>query len=424
MAKVDSILREVVEIIKPSKKELQNIQGKVNEVLKKIKLELKKSRVDAGVFVGGSFAKKTVIKKDYYDVDVFLRFNKKYPDEDISKMTEKIIGKIKYEKIHGSRDYFRIKVSEDSYIELIPVKKINNPKEAENITDLSYSHVKYINKKIKTEKLLDEIRIAKAFCHANNCYGAESYVGGFSGYALELLVYHYRGFLKFIKEMTKVKEKLVVDIEKHYKNKNDVFMDVNSSKLKSPIVLIDPTYKQRNALAALSDETFKKFQDACQNFLKNPSIKYFEIQKINLDRVKNNAVKKKNEFALIEIETDKQEGDIAGSKLLKFYRHLEEEISRYFKVKEKGFEYDKNKTARVYFVVKNKGEIILHGPEAKDKENVVRFRKKHKNIFAKGKKIYAKEKIKFSVQNFLEDWKKKNAQKMREMYVVGMKICG
>ena len=121
--------------------------------------------------------------------------------------------------VHGSRDYFRLKISPDFFIELIPVKKVKNPKESENITDLSYSHVNYIKRKVKSKKVLDEIRIAKAFCYATKCYGAESYIKGFSGYALELLVYYYKGFMKFIKAMEKAKEKIVIDIEKDYKNK-------------------------------------------------------------------------------------------------------------------------------------------------------------------------------------------------------------
>lgn len=54
----------------------------------------------------------------------------------------------------------------------------------------------------------DEIKIAKAFCHATGCYGAESYIKGFSGYALELLIYHYKSFQSFVKAMTKVNEKV------------------------------------------------------------------------------------------------------------------------------------------------------------------------------------------------------------------------
>ena len=63
-----------------------------------------------------------------------------------------------------------------------------------------------MNKKVRSKKILDEIKIAKAFCHANNCYGAESYINGFSGYGLELLVYYYGGFLRFIKAVSKMKD--------------------------------------------------------------------------------------------------------------------------------------------------------------------------------------------------------------------------
>lgn len=418
MKKIDIILKEVLEKIKPPKKDLDIINNSLKEFLQKLEENLKRLKTDAEVFVGGSFAKNTVIKKDCYDMDVFARFDGKYKDEEISKLTANALKGIeKFSVIHGSRDYFQIKVSPDFFIEIIPVKKVKNPKEAENITDLSYSHVKYINRKIKNQKIVDEIRIAKAFCYANNCYGAESYIQGFSGYSLELLIYYYKSFLKFIKEVAKSEEKIIIDIEKKFRNKQEVLMNINSSKLQSPIVLIDPTYKQRNALAALSEETFDKFKKACKKFLKNPSIKSFEIEKIDLGKIKQNAKKKKFEFILLEAKTDKQEGDVAGSKLLKFYKHLENEMSSFFDVKNKGFDYSGKKSATYFFVVKSKKEILHAGPNVKDKENVSAFKKKHRRIFVRNKRVFAREKINFGVREFVNKWKLKNKKKMRDMSV-------
>ena len=278
--KINSILAEVLERVEPSQEELKVINESLEDFLEKVEKRIKVLKINAEVFVGGSFAKNTVIKKDYYDVDVFVRFDKKYKDDKISELTKNLLKNIKgISVIHGSRDYFRVKVNSYFFIEVIPVTKVVKSSEARNITDLSYSHVKYINKKVKNKKILDEIKIAKAFCYANNCYGAESYINGFSGYGLELLVYHYGSFLKFIRAISKisVNKKEVIDLEKYYRNKPTVLMDVNSSKLQSPIVFIDPTYKQRNVLAALSDETFEKFKKDCKKFLKTPLIKSFEI---------------------------------------------------------------------------------------------------------------------------------------------------
>ena len=418
---INSVLAEVLEKVEISKEELKIIKNSLEDFIKKFEAKLKVLKINAEVFVGGSFAKNTVIKKDYYDVDVFVRFDKKYGDEEISKLTGKILkGFVNVSVIHGSRDYFRIKISPSFFIEVIPVIKIKNPKDAENITDLSYSHVSYIKRKIKSQKLLDEIKLAKIFCHANRCYGAESYIKGFSGYSLELLIYHYGSFLKFIKAVSKMEDKIILDIEKQYKNKREILMDVNSSKLKSPIILIDPTYKQRNALAALSEETLEKFKKTCKKFLKNPSVKFFEVEKTDLEKIKKNAKTRNFEFVLLEVKTNKQEGDIAGTKLLKFYNHLSNEIEKFFEIKDDGFNYNGKKSARYFFVVKSRKEILINGPQANDKKNVVKFKKKHKHTSIKSGRVYAKEKIMFDIEKFVESWKDK--KKIKDMYITGLEI--
>jgi len=425
----NSILKEALEKIKPNEEELKDINGLLKRFLNELEKNKKKLKINAEIFVGGSFAKGTLIKKDYYDIDIFIRFERKYfnnngKDVSISDLTEKILNSLKgykKERIHGSRDYFRVKPKESLLFEIVPVKKIKNQKEADNVTDLSYFHVNYIKKKLKG-KSLDEVRLAKAFCYASGCYGAESYIKGFSGYALELLIYNYGGFLRFITAMAKVKDKMVIDIEKQHKNKNIVLIDLNAAKLKSPIVLIDPTHKQRNVLAALSEETFKKFQKACVGFLKNPSINAFENEGVNFEEIGKRAKKKKYDFAVFEAGTDKQEGDVAGSKLLKFYNHLDNELKRYFEVKGKGFEYSNKNTAKFAFSVKKKKEILLQGPRLDDKENLKRFKSKHKKTFIKNKRIYAKESVNLNLKEFIILWKKSNKDKIKEMYIVSFKF--
>ncbi|MBS3071131.1 nucleotidyltransferase domain-containing protein [Candidatus Pacearchaeota archaeon] len=413
--KTNSILKEVLSEAKPNKNEIKEIANRFKDFKVKLLEKIKKLKVHVEIFVGGSFAKKTLIRKKEYDVDVFLRFDKRHRKE-ISELTEKILNGFNKTKIHGSRDYFMIKLGKNIIFEVIPVLKIKNPKEAENITDLSYFHVNYVRKKVNP-KVIDEIIIAKTFCHANGFYGAESYIKGFSGYGLELLIHHYGSFLKFIKTIAKTEDKLIIDTEKHFKNKQEIMMDLNTAKLASPIVLIDPTFKQRNALAALSYETFKEFRKKCKNFLKNPGKHFFEKKEIDFDKIRKNALKGKNEFLNIKTKTEKQEGDIAGSKLLKFYNFLEKEISKFFQIRNKGFVYEGGKTAKYFFVVKKKKEIVFHGPMLTDKKNVERFRKKHKKTFNKGKRIYAEEKFNLTLKKFLQNWKIHNKKRMQEMSV-------
>lgn len=424
MNKVNSVLKEVVEDISLDKSEIKRIGGFQRDFIGKLEKEIKKSKIDADVFLGGSFAKDTMIKKDVYDVDIFLRFGKKHIKNNISDITSNLLKKfkgLKIKRVHGSRDYFRIKISNNLLFEIVPVKKIRKPSEAENITDLSFSHVKYIKGKIKKSKVSDQIKLAKVFCHANKCYGAESYIRGFSGYALELLIYRYGSFSNFIKAMIKIKdEKLVIDIEKFYKSRERVLLDINESKLQSPVILVDPTYKTRNVLAALSDETFRNFQKACKKFLKKPAKNFFERREIDFNKIKRNAERNKNEFIVLEAKTNKQEGDIAGSKLRKFYNQIESEISEYFEIKKKGFEYNQNKTANYYFVVENRGQIIIEGPRKKQKEHVKRFKKKHKRTFSKKGHIYSKKKVDFTINEFVKNWKLRSWKKLKEMSILNL----
>ena len=424
---INSVLRQVLEKTQPEKEEISHIQEKVKEFLTVFKAHLKKKKVSADVFIGGSFAKNTMIKKEHYDIDVFVRYDKKYREKDISSITKQaLVGVKNVQEIHGSRNYFRVKANHSYLIEVIPVLKVSNPKEAGNITDLSYFHVKYIEKKIKHKKLLDEIRIAKAFCYANNVYGAESYISGFSGYGLELLIYHYKTFLNFIRAISKIKsnEKIIIDIEKFYKNKSEILMDVNTAKLNSPIILIDPTYRQRNVLAALSEETFERFKDACKQFIKNPSEKAFEIKKLNLEEAKSRAKKNKNELIVLKATTEKQEGDIAGSKLVKFYRHLKEETGKSFNIKDTGFEYSGKKTALYFFAVKKKKEIIRQGPKTSDKDNVRKFKKMHTSTFNKKGRVYARDKIKFNIKDFLDKWESQNKKIIEDMSIKELRVIG
>ncbi len=424
--KIKSILSQALKQIKPSKEELDFIEKNLKEIERKIKSSIKNNKIKADFFIGGSYAKGTLIRKDAYDIDIFLRFDKKHKSESLSKLAEKILKKarLNFEKIHGSRDYFRVKSNEGLFFEIIPVLKIKKPDEAENITDLSYSHVRYVNKKVKSQRLKDEIRLAKAFCYANKCYGAESYINGFSGYGLELLVYNYKSFRMFLSELSKIKEKgkKVIDLEFVHKNRKAVLLDLNASKLQSPVVLVDPTYKYRNVLAALSDETFKKFQKSAKAFLKNPSIRFFERKKIDFEKLKKDAKKERYDFQILKIKTDKQPGDIAGSKLLKFYNHLTREISKYFTIRESGFEYNQDKTATCFFNVKKKREVLIQGPKINNERHVKRFKARHKNAYIKNKRLFAKKQLPKSLESFLTNWGKKHKKRMKEMSVVGLRL--
>jgi len=319
----------------------------------------------------------------------------------------------KAKRIHGSRDYYQ-EIIEEIVLEIIPVLKIDKPEDMENVTDLSYFHVNYFLGKLKkNKKLASEIILAKAFCDAQRCYGAESYVRGFSGYGLELLILHYGSFEKMIKSFVKTDKKIIIDDSNFYKRKN-VLVELNESKVQSPIVLIDPTFKERNALAGLSEKTFHEFKKSCKEFLKNPNLSFFikkdieeEIKKDNPDNLK-----------IIEIKTVKQKGDIAGTKLKKFFGVFSEMLKKEFELNESDFVYDEEKNiGRGYFVIGKKAEETVKGPTLNMKKNVEKFKKSHKKTFVEKGKICTKINHELIFGEWLKKFKKENKKLLKDMSI-------
>lgn len=404
--KINDILKKQASRIKLNEQELKDIEEKTKDFCEKLKEKLEKKKIKADVFIGGSLAKKTILKREKYDVDIFVRFDSKYKDEEISDLLGKCL---KASRIHGSRDYFKVNQGKVDF-EIVPVIKISKPSDARNVTDLSFFHVSYVRKCLKkNKKLADEIVLAKAFCFANNVYGAESYIRGFSGYALELLICYYKSFVNFLKATVNSKEQIVLDPKKWYKNKDNILLNINEAKLSSPIVFVDPTNKERNALAALSFDTFNNFKKIAGKFLKKPSLIFFEEKKI----------REKNFNFVLKARTNKQEGDVAGSKLLKFYNFLSGRLEKYFIISKKNFVY--NKKAWYYFKIKSRKELIISGPPITSLENVVAFKKKHKNVFIKNNRVYAREKVKIKAENMIKSKEIKKIMKDMGIIRLGVK---
>jgi tRNA nucleotidyltransferase (CCA-adding enzyme) len=101
-------------------------------------------------------------------------------------------------------------------------------------------------------------------------YGAEIKIGGFSGYLTELLVLHYGSFESVLKVFANHKQRIVVDIENYYRNRE------NELRLlfKEPLVVVDPVDKARNVASAVRKQNLYTFIAAAQAFVKKPSLNF------------------------------------------------------------------------------------------------------------------------------------------------------
>jgi 2,3-bisphosphoglycerate-independent phosphoglycerate mutase len=113
----------------------------------------------------------------------------------------------------------------------------------------------------------------------------------------------------------------------------------------------------------------------------------------------------------VRIETDRQAGDIAGTKLKKFHYALEETIVKEFELVEHHFGYSGAQHADVYIIAKPKKEKIVQGPPVKMEEHVRAFKKLHKDTFEKKNTLYARVKPRYSCTAFCKEFAKKDIVK-------------
>ncbi len=378
------VISAVLKKIQPSQEDVKRLLRIQKEILKKIKVSSAKPSV------GGSGAKGTWLK-DTHDIDIYVKFDyKKYAkkSDQLSDILQAQLKKSfdKLVRIHGSRDYFQTRY--DGYtVEIVPILEIKNNKQAQNITDFSSFHVKYINARTSKKKsLANDIRLAKVFAKANRFYGAESHIKGLSGYAVELLVSHYLSFLNFVKTASKWKGTTIIGSKKTANL-------LNWAKKVSPLILVDPVQPDRNAAAALSKEQYGNIINTCKLFLKNPSEDLFELKPVDVKKLK-----KQGHLAVIRCIPITAKKDVAGAKALKAFEYLLSN-SKQFEVVDSFFDY-KDAEATFYIVTKKASlpaEYKHMGPPITNKKFLEAFAKANNgkiSIDNKAKRYYIMKKTK------------------------------
>jgi len=354
--------QNVLKNIKPTRKEEQEIKRVAAKIIRSLKIKKTKA------VLGGSLAKGTWLK-DNHDIDIYVKFNQKfYAGMDISKILQDHVKDVCV--VHGSRDYFQME-KKGYTIELIPIMDIKNVEHAENITDISPFHTKWVRKQ---KRYTNDIRLAKAFAKANELYGAESYIKGFSGYALEVLTIHYKGFDALLKNVAQWKSREVIDPLKHHKGK----VQLNEAKMHAPLILVDPVQATRNVTAVISHEKYQLFIKKARDYLKQPLETFFFKEQFSLERIMK---KKQGKLLCLKLKPLEGKRDVVGAKLLKSFEFLKKELETHdFIIKDSGWHWDE--MALVWFVIEDKPlpSLVKHvGPPVRENERLEHFKEKWKD---------------------------------------------
>ncbi|MFH2101015.1 MAG: CCA tRNA nucleotidyltransferase [Candidatus Micrarchaeota archaeon] len=264
------ILKGVLELVSPSRKEVLAESAFARSIIRKIANACPKG---CKVVLAGSVAKGTFLR-DSKDLDIFVLVGKGIPKASMENMLKSIIRKaypgIGHQLSYAEHPYLRFHL-EGRRIDLVPAYSIRHAGERLSAVDRSVLHTKYILKNLKKSRKGD-VLLLKKFLKANSLYGAEIKTEGFPGYLCELLILRYGSFMKLVRTAPVWKLPIVIDSARHYGKKE---LGGLPEKFSSSLVVIDPTDRNRNVAAALSEKNLKAFISLCSRFAKSPSSRLF-----------------------------------------------------------------------------------------------------------------------------------------------------
>ena len=243
------ILNEVLEKIRPDKKEIE----KIANISKKLKDKAVRENVEP--LIVGSVAKETTLKGA--DIDLFIKFNKNI---DLKQKGLEIARKILPDgkELYAQHPYLRGEI-EGIGLDVVPCYIIYDSANSISAVDRTPFHTKWVNDNIQGKE--DEVRLAKQFLKGAGAYGANAAVGGFSGYLVEILIIKYGNFKNLIEEISQWKPPVIIQKEEGVPE--------------AAMMLQDPVDEKRNVSAGVTLKGIGAAILASKAFLNKPTIEFF-----------------------------------------------------------------------------------------------------------------------------------------------------
>jgi tRNA nucleotidyltransferase (CCA-adding enzyme) len=255
VAKMDEILKEALKLAVPSDEEVRRAR------LAELELKKRLEPFNVEFLLVGSYARNTWIRGNL-EIDVFVLFS---PELSKKELEEKIIqlGKQVFEK-------YELRYAEHPYVhgeilgvdfDLVPCYKVESADRIISAVDRTPFHHEWLKERVKGKE--NDIRLLKLFLKANEIYGAEYRVRGFSGYLCELLIVFYGSFIECLRNARSWTRRTVLDPKKGEVRNGEFFF------------VIDPVDDRRNVAANLSLDNLGKFVHLARLFFERPSLDFF-----------------------------------------------------------------------------------------------------------------------------------------------------
>lgn len=237
-------MKEIIAEITPSDLEESEMQARAAALITAVNNACKKHGFAANATVQGSVAKGTWLRQSV-DLDCFVLLPSTAPEEDLKRLAETIGPEVLENPMRKYAQHpYLVGEFQGAQVDLVPAYEADYPANIQSAVDRTPFHTKWVNENL-TKAQKQDLRLLKAWCKGTGIYGAETKIGGFSGYLLEVLV-AWAGSMEIVLEWLRVASNLRIAI-----GPDDVNDDV------AHLVVVDPVDPTRNCAAAVTKETFE-----------------------------------------------------------------------------------------------------------------------------------------------------------------------
>lgn len=270
----ESILKD----IKPTQTEQQEIDEMSDRLVDFLKETCKEEDIDAKIAIVGSVAKHTALKGKS-DIDIFIAFPLSVSENTLKEtglyLAHKCNDHFKGDASHHFASHPYVTSDIDGFeVDFVPCYEIEDGSQLKSAVDRTILHTRYVKSKLTPEGC-DEVLLLKRFMDMTGTYGSEFKVGGFAGYLCELLIIKYGSFEQTLKAASNWQFNEVIDLEEYG----------TAGNFQDPLIVIDPTDKNRNVGAALRLNKMSEFIQSARNYLASDNKKdYFYPLDKTLDR--------------------------------------------------------------------------------------------------------------------------------------------
>lgn len=253
----DRVLRKIV----PSAKTTRRAHEAADELGGRIERAARDRDLVVEPLLVGSLAKGT--HAEPLDVDLFILFPPETSRAQLEKAGLELAGKFltRTEERYAEHPYLHGQYAGFAF-DVVPAYRISDPRGRQSAVDRTPFHTKYVRDHLRADQA-DEVRLLKAFLQGIGTYGAETAVGGMSGYLAELLVLRFGTFDDVLEAASEWGERV------------ELALEGEDTDLGGCFVFVDPVDPDRNAAAAVVPEQLSRIRRAATAYRMEPAWEFF-----------------------------------------------------------------------------------------------------------------------------------------------------